>query len=148
MTTRGTRSRSAQSWIVKRFWKCLTITKPWLSLKTMYWSTQWLNMHWAALCSGKRIEVAFLVHPTRFGFRRLSIALNIGQAEDWGLSLPDGSRIHVWLMRDGRWIAHRDATDPSLSPLHAVVHALTATPLGALALLGIVGLTAVAVSRA
>ncbi|MGH9884486.1 MAG: hypothetical protein ACREBE_03095 [bacterium] len=75
--------------------------------------------------------------------------MNVGQIEDWGLSLPDGSRIHLWLLPDGRWIAHRDATDPSLSPAHAVVHVLTATPLGAaLAFLGVVGLTAVAMSRA
>jgi len=85
----------------------------------------------------------------RFGFQQLSMAMNVGQAEDWGLSLPDGSRIHLWLMPDGRWIAHRDATDPSLSPLHAAVHVLTATPLGvAVAFLGVVGLTAVAMSRA
>jgi hypothetical protein len=69
-----------------------------------------LDAHWTTLCSGKRIEVAFQVHPARCGFQRLSIAMNVGQIEDWGLSLPDGSRIHAWLMRDGRWIVHRDAT--------------------------------------
>ena len=114
----------------------------------MYWSTQWLSTHWAALCAGKRIEVAFQVHPARYGFQRLSIALNVGQTENWGLSLRDGSRIHLWLMPDGRWIAHRDATDPSVSPLHAAVHVLTATPLGPVALLGVIGLTVFAMSRA
>lgn len=115
----------------------------------MYSFRQWLSIHWGALCAGKRIEVAFHVHPACCGFQRLLIAMNVGQLEDWGLSLPDGSRIHLWLMPDGRWIAHRDATDPSLSLLHAAVHVLAATPIGAaLAFLGVVGVTAVAMSRA
>jgi hypothetical protein len=35
------------------------------------------------------------VHPARYGFQRLPIAMNVGQIDDWGLSLPDGSRIHL-----------------------------------------------------
>ncbi len=109
----------------------------------------WLSTHWATLCAGKRIEVAFHGHPAHYGFQRFSLALNVGQTENWGLPLRDGSRIHLWLMPDGRWIAHRDATDPSLSPLHAAVHVLSATPLGpAVALLGVIGLTVFALSRA
>lgn len=102
-----------------------------------------------ALCSGQRLEVPFHVHPMGCGFQRLPIAMNVGQMEDWGLSLPDGSRIHLWRTTDGRWIAHRDATDPSVSPLHAAVHVLTETPFGAaVAFLGVGGLAAVAMSRA
>ena len=98
----------------------------------------WLAPYWAELCAGRKITIVFLRHPSRLGFRSITVAMDVGQVENWALPLQDGSRLHLWLMRDGRWIMHRDATDPARSLVHAAVHVLTETPVGpALLLLGL-----------
>jgi hypothetical protein len=72
--------------------------------------------------------------------------------EDWALSLEDEGRLHLWLMPDGRWIMHRDFTDPARGPIHGLVHLMTETRIGpTLVLLGAVAVgvtTLLASSRA
>jgi hypothetical protein len=110
-------------------------TKRRISLRTM----SWIRPYWAELCAGKKIEVHFWCHPETLGFQQFALAEDVGQVQNWGLPLRDGSRLHLWLMPDGRWIMHRDATDPGRGLLHAAVHVLTETRVGpALALAGLV----------
>jgi len=92
-------------------------------------------MHWPTndggrLGAGEKIESPLRKHPSKFGFRRLWLAEQVGQVEDWALSMSDGSRLHVWLMRDGRWIMHRDAIDPARGPIEAVAHLVTESRIG------------------
>ena len=96
----------------------------------------WLDPLWPKLRAGEKLDVAFAVHPQHLGFRRLAFAEGHGQLEDWAMSLPDGSRLHLWHMPDGCWILHRDTIDPARSPLHAALHVATATKLGRTVLLG------------
>lgn len=91
----------------------------------------WLTPHWGRLCAGEKIAFTFRRHhPQALGFRRITLAEQVGQLEDWALSMDDGSRLHLWLMRDGRWIMHRDAIDPARGPVAAIVHAATESSLG------------------
>src|SRR5689334_8988766 len=94
----------------------------------------WLTPHWARLRAGVKIELAFDVHPGAHGFRRIRFADRVGQLEDWALSLADGSRLHLWLMPDGRWIMHRDAIDPARGPIQAAMHILMESRAGKLLL--------------
>lgn len=108
---------------------------------------RWLDPYWPKLCAGERLEVRFEAHPQQLGFRRLAFAEGHGQLEDWALSLPDGSRLHLWYMPGGGWVLHRDAIDPARGPLHAAAHVATATRLGRAVLLGaaIVGIASAVV---
>jgi hypothetical protein len=90
----------------------------------------WLTQYWQPLCAGEKITLAFRSHPETLGFRRIALAERVGQVGDWALSLDDGSRLHLWLMPDGRWILHRDAVDPARSAIHAAVHVATETRIG------------------
>ncbi len=101
-------------------------TKLWLSLRPMYQ----LNPYWTRLPVGKYEEVSFSIHPHAYGFQRTVLAEPAGQVENWALSLADGSRLHLWLMPDGRWIMHRDGIDPARGPIHAVAHAVTESSVG------------------
>ncbi len=96
---------------------------------------RWLTPRWQRLCAGEKIEFVFGTHPQWHGFQRLSLAEPNGQVEDWAMSLEDGSRLHLWLMPDGRWIMHRDSIDPARGPIHAAVHVATATKVGKAVLL-------------
>lgn len=91
---------------------------------------RWLTPDWDRLRAGEKIEFTFPVHPQAFGFSRITLAEQVGQAEDWALSMSDGSRLHLWLMPAGRWIMHRDAVDPARGPIQAVVHAVTESNAG------------------
>ena len=53
-----------------------------------------------------------------------------GQVSNHGLSLPDGSRLHVWTMRSGAYVTHRDRFDPDRSIPHALAHVATETSTG------------------
>src|SRR5687767_7092643 len=90
----------------------------------------WLTPHWGRLCAGEKIEFTFPVHPANLGFRRITLAEQVGQVEDWALSMRDRSRLHLWLTRDGRWIMHRDAVDPARGPVEAIAHAVTESSVG------------------
>lgn len=80
-----------------------------------------------------------LPHPSAGGFHLISPAMPDGQVGDWGLSLDDGSRIHLHEFADGRLIAHRDVFDPDRGIGHAIAHVIAETPLGAaVAVLGLV----------
>ena len=91
----------------------------------------WLTCYWATLCAGKRVELRLGGTPEDLGFHRIAWAEQNGQIGDWAMSMDDGSRLHLWLMPDGRWLLHRDSTDPTISPLHAIVHVVTETKIGA-----------------
>jgi hypothetical protein len=90
----------------------------------------WLTPYWHRLLAGNKIEFFFPRHPQVYGFRRFLIAESVGQKENWALSLTDGSRLHLWLMPDGRWIMHRDAIDPARGPIEAVAHVVTESSVG------------------
>ena len=90
----------------------------------------WLTDHWNRLCGGEKVEFRFHIHPQVLGFRRIGLAEQVGQLEDWALSLSDGSRLHLWRMPDGRWVMHRDAVDPTRGPIQALVHAVTESNVG------------------
>lgn len=95
----------------------------------------WLSSYdWNRLRAGEKIKFTFRAHPRAYGFQKIVLADQVGQREDWALSLPDGSRLHLWLMPDGRWIMHRDAIDPARGPVHAVAHAATESSFGQFAL--------------
>jgi len=97
----------------------------------------WLRPYWSALCAGKKIQIPFRQHPATLGFQRIALAEYVGQVENWALSLQDGSRLHLWLLADGRWVMHRDPTDPARGPVHAALHLLTETRVGPVLLLGL-----------
>jgi hypothetical protein len=90
---------------------------------------------WVRLARGDKVTMPLAWQPA--GYRRIRLAERVGQLEDWVLALPDGSRLHAWLMRDGAWIVHRDAIDPDRSPLHALAHIATETRVGKVLCLGL-----------
>lgn len=104
----------------------------------MTWQA-FLSHHWSRLTAGDRVVVPFVGHPADVGFSPTSLAEPSGQLEDWVMSLSDGSRLHLWLMPEGRWILHRDRTDPARGPVEATTHWLTESKSGKFAavLLGI-----------
>jgi hypothetical protein len=100
---------------------------------------RWIGQHRDTLASGAKIEVPWHFGPlTHAGFRQTSLASQQGQASDWSLSRPDGSRIHVHVYRDGRRVAHRDKFDPDRGIGPALAHLALDTPFVAIAL--VVGL--------
>ena len=91
----------------------------------------WWRQQWARLAAGARIPVpAGLPHPSQAGFTPISVAVPVGQIHDWGLSLSDGSRIHVHEYSGGRFVAHRDRHDPSRGLSSMGLHLLTETYVG------------------
>lgn len=97
---------------------------------------RWLRSRAGPLSAGKKIALPrWLPHPARAGFVRTVLAEDVGQVEDWGLRLSDGSRIHVHEFEGGALVAHRDKTDPTVGLLHAVWHWLTETRTGRLSVL-------------
>lgn len=108
----------------------------------------WLAANWARLVAGQHIRWPFATHPSRYGFRRTELAERNGQAEDWTLGMEDGSRVHLWLMPDGLWIAHRDCIDPERGPLRAVAHWLLESRSGNAVLFGAIVVGVVGAARA
>lgn len=66
-------------------------------------------------------------HPSRFGgFSRLSVAEPRGQIADYALSLHNGSRLHVHILREGirtfKFRYHIDRWDPDHSLSYKIKH--------------------------
>ena len=109
---------------------------------------RWIRSVFAALRAGRKVVVPpNLSHPAYAGFVKEDLAEDHGQAADWTLSLSDESRVHVHEMPDGTFIAHRDAVDPNLGPLHAICHVLTETKVGFVAVAALLALSMRAGSR-
>jgi hypothetical protein len=73
----------------------------------------WVRHQWPKLEAGVRITAPdWLPTPNAAGFRPLALATPEGQCADWGLSMNDGSRVHVHQFPDGRRQVHRDQYDP------------------------------------
>ena|ERR1041385_2499567 len=93
----------------------------------------WTSAHWQELSSGGKLAVSpWLTHPRLAGFYPIDIATPEGQSLDWGLSLTDGSRIHVHEFSDGTLVAHRDRFDPQRGLGPMLAHLLTETFVGPL----------------
>jgi hypothetical protein len=78
---------------------------------------------------------AWLPHPMTAGFQKIDIAEQTGQIADWGLSLADGSRVHVHQLSDGRQLVHRDKFDPAHSLQFTAQHLMFETVWGRLAVI-------------
>ena len=86
---------------------------------------------WPHLVAGRQIEAPpGLPHPRWSGFESPLLAEPVGQSFDWVKSYADGSRIHVHEFSNGRLVVHRGATDPSVSPVHALWHWVTESTSG------------------
>jgi hypothetical protein len=110
---------------------------------------QWIQANYPQLKDGKFLQTPWwLSHPSISGFARTDLAENVGQKADWVVSVNDGSRIHLHEYQDGRIVIHRDATDPSRGPMHALWHWLTEAQLGKFVLVvgGLLSLSAVGLS--
>jgi hypothetical protein len=91
----------------------------------------WIARAWSLLRDGHTLRVpSELPHPSTAGFERAAFAEPAGQTQDWVVSMSDRSRLHVHVMGNGTKFIHRDATDPSISPAHAVWHVATETRTG------------------
>src|SRR3982751_2578463 len=103
---------------------------PWyVSTHQQSW-VNWIAMNWPGLIAGsKLVAPAWLGAPADAGFQPIQITLLQGQAKDWGLSMSDGSRIHVHEFADGRRTAHRDKFDPARGVGSMVAHLMQETPL-------------------
>lgn len=90
----------------------------------------WALDHWQALVDGVHVDVAAgeLSPPSSAGFERLAWAEPLGQDEDWGLSLSDGSRLHVHRWTDGSMRVHRDRIDPARGVVPALRHFVAEAP--------------------
>lgn len=101
--------------------------------------SDWLADNWNALDSGDKLEFPpRLGHPRTLGFKQLTFALPAGQAQDWGMPLSDGSRLHVHEFSDGRLIVHRDKYDPDRGTEALIAHLVREIPIGILAALTLV----------
>jgi len=106
----------------------------------MTWQS-WIAASWGELAAGGRLSVPpYLIHPRWSGFEVPTLAEPAGQTANWVLSLNDCSRLHVHEFSNGALVAHRDATDPKRSPLHALWHWSTESTSGRI----VVGVSAVA----
>jgi hypothetical protein len=65
------------------------------------------------LVRGERVEIPAYLAPY---FERTILAEPVGQTDDWALSLPNGSRVHLQAI-DGVLLAHLDKIDPAANPL-------------------------------
>lgn len=95
----------------------------------------WIYSNKEPLVAGAKIAAPqWLGSPSLGGLRPITSAAYEGQVRDWGLSLHDGSRIHVHEYPDGRYVAHRDSHDPDRGVGNMVAHLVFDTPLGLIAL--------------
>jgi hypothetical protein len=95
----------------------------------------WINQNWQRLVSGDKINAPIgLAAPEEAGFEMIEVAHPVGQSRDWGLSVSDGSRIHVHEYADGRRVVHRDAHNPKRGLGPMLAHLMQETPYGALAI--------------
>ncbi|HEX6039314.1 hypothetical protein [Longimicrobium sp.] len=95
----------------------------------------WLGVNWTSLTSGAKIFApGSLAPPQEVGFMALPFAHPVGQVKDWGMSLADGSRIHVHEFANGTRVVHRDQHDPAAGVGPALAHLMHETPYGKLAL--------------
>jgi hypothetical protein len=95
----------------------------------------WIQQNWQSLVSGLKINAHYgLAAPPEAGFEAIGFAHPVGQIRDWGLSMTDGSRIHVHEYADGRRVVHRDKHDPKRGLGPALAHLMQETPYGMLAL--------------
>ena len=90
----------------------------------------WERKNHQQLYSGKKLNVSHLPHPEISGFHQIDIAENHGQRSDYGLSLSNNSRIHVWECPNGDLIAHLDKHDPDANAVEAINHVLHETKFG------------------
>lgn len=96
---------------------------------------EWIRSNWLLFLAGQKIEAPWwLGSPLQAGFQRISLAHPSGQESDWGLSISDGSRIHVHSYATGRNVVHRDKHDPAQGLDRAIAHIVEETPYGKLAL--------------
>lgn len=105
----------------------------------MIWTSwqDWIRFVWPSLVRGKRILAPIeLGPPEAAGFYRIPIAEKVGQVGNWGLSLPDGSRIHLHELSSGEFVAHRDRHDPQRGFVRAALHLATETRVGRAAAIG------------
>ena len=79
------------------------------------------------------------IKPTEW--RKIKIAIPVGQIEDRVYSLTDGKRLHYQLFPDGRECIHVDQFDPDRNPLYAVLHIANETPVGKLVKFALFALT-------
>lgn len=97
----------------------------------------WIQQSWGRLSAGGKIEApSWLPSPATAGFAVIAIASPEGQSGDWGLSMNDGSRVHVHVFPDGRRVVHRDRFDPARSIWSMIAHLLTETWVGPVAAVG------------
>ena len=98
----------------------------------------WIRVEWPRLSAGAKVVApAWLPSPPVNGFTALAVATPQGQCADWGLSLNDGSRIHVHEFATGERIAHRDEHDPGQGLGRALAHLAFETWVGPAALLAL-----------
>jgi hypothetical protein len=110
---------------------------------------RWTSEHWLELVEGKHLEVPAgeLEHPLSVGFERLVFTEPAGQAADYGLSLRDGSRLHVHAFADGTMTVHRDRIDPKRGVVAGVRHYLEEAPSAKITVTGALVLAGVAALR-
>lgn len=98
----------------------------------------WANVNWTSLVGGLKLGApVWLAAPAEAGFEIIEIAHPVGQARDWGLSLADGSRLHVHEYADGRRVVHRDVHNPKRGLGPMLAHLMQETPYGVMAAFGI-----------
>ena len=94
----------------------------------------WLQENLDKLRDGEELEefIHKLEGPqTRPDIFKRIIAVEHGQDEDWGWSVPSGGRVHAQVFRQrGIYRFHFDKVDPSRSWFHAAWHVAIETPLG------------------
>lgn len=91
--------------------------------------TNAIEKHWDGLVKGEEYTIpkSRIIHPMESGFYAIALAEPCGQWHDYGMSLDDGSRIHVHEYAD-RYDFHRDKYDPSRGVFAAVRHYLDEAP--------------------
>ena len=106
-------------------WRVQQLQKIWMA---------WIHQNWQNLVSGKKIIApGGFVAPAEAGFEAIGLAHPVGQTRDWGLSMTDGSRIHIHEFANGQRVVHRDKYDPKRGLGSALAHLMQETPYGILA---------------
>src|SRR5258708_5066493 len=91
----------------------------------------WIQAQWSSLREGKKVPAPDWLPDLRpAGFHPIALATPEGQCADWGLSLTDGSRIHVHEFPNGHRVVHRDRHDPDQGFFQALAHLFTETWVG------------------
>lgn len=107
-------------------WRTKQLRNQWVS---------WINLAWQHLTSGAKVEAPWMLPaPGEAGFELIEIAHPTGQSRDWGMSMADGSRIHIHEFADGRRVVHRDVHDPKRGLGPTLAHLMQETPYGVLAI--------------